>query len=973
MDLSKLGTPQDVPRFKRADFDGTAPYDYIYRFAANAFQMMQIYNIVAAQAKEMGVKNFAKMWESYKRVQRGSGYNLDIEQAATNFPDQPMELRCGRYTCDAGGVACEDKGGYHTLVCSHPLMPVKRMENIDTGEQKVEIAFSRGGVWRYNVVDRTVLSSANKIVDLSRYGMDITTESARDVVKYLATIDALNYDKIGEVRSVGRLGWVGHELFSPYVPDLRYDGDAGYAATYKAVHPQGTLEGWLEAARHGRESSVITRVMLAAAFASVLVEPCDALPFVVHAWGGTGAGKAQPLDTLIITPDGSKRMGDMRVGDLVIGGDGKPHPVTGVYPQGMKNIFEITFADGRKTRCCKEHLWNVTTRTRRSYGRGYKTMELQEMLTRKPIKTAKGYEYQIPLCKPVEYSDSEALPIDPYLLGAMIGDGCMTLTQNKANYSRNLYFNNSEADVIARVSAELERHGSQLKRNPHTSNQFVLGNAKWLKDAIVNLGMNQNSYNKFIPDIYMKAAPDERRMLLCGLIDTDGHVGENGSVSYSTCSERLAYDVQRLAWSLGYKSTVSTLVRRGKDVPEYTVRISADEGVFLSEKHSYNKLRSVNRRNRAEDKTAMSIISVEPCGQAECQCIMVDSDEHTYLCDDFIVTHNTVGLMLAASVWADPTAGAFYKTFNATGVGQEMTAGFLNSLPLCLDELQVIKDKKDFDQTIYTLCEGVGRSRGAKAGGLQRMQTWRNAIITTGEMPITNADSGGGAVNRVINMDCQDEKLFADPRWAVSVMRRNYGHAGRAFVEHLTGGAMERAKELQKEYYAKLTEQDSTEKQALSASLLLAADTLATELLFQDDLALTVDDLAPMLVTRAEADVNARCYEWLTGFIAVNSNRFDESADNKGEVWGKLENDTCYFVATKFEQIMREYGYSSSSFLSWCSRVGKIKRQDGRNYKSVVRIRKNNTRCLLICMPPDGFVEVDDDDDFPFEQTKVTV
>lgn len=624
MDLSKLGTPQEVPRFKRADFDGTAPYDYIYKFAANAFQMMQVYNVVAAQAKELGVKNFAKMFESYKRVQRGSGYNLDIEQAATNFPDQPMELRCGRYTCDAGGVACEDKGGYHTLVCSHPLMPVKRMENIDTGEQKVEIAFSRGGVWRYNVVDRTVLSSANKIVDLSRYGMDITTESARDVVKYLATIDALNYDKIGEVRSVGRLGWVGDHLFSPYVPDLRYDGDAGYAATYKAVHPQGTLDGWLEAARHGRESSIYTRVMLAASFASVLVEPCDALPFVVHAWGGSG-------------------------------------------------------------------------------------------------------------------------------------------------------------------------------------------NAK------------------------------------------------------------------------------------------------------------------------------------------------------------------TVSLMMAASVWADPTAGAYYKTFNSTGVGQEMTAGFLNSLPLCLDELQVIKDKKDFDQTIYTLCEGVGRSRGAKAGGLQRMQTWRNAIITTGEMPITNADSGGGAVNRVINMDCQDEKLFADPRWAVSVMRRNYGHAGRAFVEHLTGGAMERAKELQKEYYAKLTEQDSTEKQALSASLLLAADTLATELLFQDDLALTVEDLAPMLVTRAEADVNARCYEWLTGFIAVNSNRFDESADNKGEVWGRIEGDTCYFVATKFEQIMREYGYSSSSFLSWCSRVGKIKRQDGKNYKSVVRIRKNNTRCLLICMPPDGFVEVDDDDDFPFEQTKATI
>lgn len=624
MDLSKLGRPQEVPEFSFLDYLSIRPYDYLYTFAGNPFQLMQVYNVLAAQARKLGVKNFAQMWDSYKKSKRGTGSVLDEEQAATCFPDQPLELRCGRYQCDASGISIEDKGGYHVAVCSHPLLPVKRMENIDTGEQKVELAFSRGSAWRYNVFERTVLSSANKIVDLSRYGIDITSENARDVVKYLATIDAMNYDKIGEVRSVGRLGWVGDGLFSPYVPDLRYDGEASYAAMYKAVHPQGTLMDWLEAARAGRRASVITRVMLAAAFASVLVEPCDALPFIAHAWGGTGSGK-------------------------------------------------------------------------------------------------------------------------------------------------------------------------------------------------------------------------------------------------------------------------------------------------------------------------------------------------------------TVSLMLAASVWADPAAGAYFKTFNATSVGQEMTAGFLNSLPLCLDELQIIKDKKDFDQTIYALCEGVGRSRGAKTGGLQLVKTWRNAIITTGEMPITSADSGGGAVNRVINMDCQDERLFEDPRWAVSVIRRNYGHAGRAFVEHLTSGAMEHARELQRGYYAQLTDQDSTEKQALSASLLLAADEIATELLFKDGLNLTVAEIAPLLVTRAEADVNARCYDWLCGFIAINSGRFDVSEDNRGEVWGKIEDDTCYFVATKFEQIMREYGYSSSSFLSWCCRNNKIERQDGKNYKCVVRIRKNNTRCLVLSLPPDGPVEVDEDDDFPWEQVKATI
>ena len=108
--------------------------------------------------------------------------------------------------------------------------------------------------------------------------------------------------------------------------------------------------------------------------------------------------------------------------------------------------------------------------------------------------------------------------------------------------------------------------------------------------------------------------------------------------------------------------------------------------------------------------------------------------------------------MIAASVWACPKMGEFCTTFNSTLVGQEMTAAFLNSLPMCIDELQIQSSSgvRDFDRIIYQLTEGVGRTRGAKTGGLQRMNTWRNCIITNGEHPISNSSSGGGAVNRVI-------------------------------------------------------------------------------------------------------------------------------------------------------------------------------------------------------------------------------
>lgn len=190
---------------------------------------------------------------------------------------------------------------------------------------------------------------------------------------------------------------------------------------------------------------------------------------------------------------------------------------------------------------------------------------------------------------------------------------------------------------------------------------------------------------------------------------------------------------------------------------------------------------------------------------------------------------------MAASVWANPEIGVYIQTFNATEVGKELGAAFCNSLPLVIDELQLVKDnRKDFDKMIYQLSEGVGRARGQKQGGLQKTPTWRNCIITTGEFPIISSNSGEGAVNRTIEVDCHDTKLFDDPKKTATSLYANYGFAGPEFVKHLMeDGVQERVQKLQEAMQDTLKTGDTMDKQTASAALILAADRLAEEWIFK--------------------------------------------------------------------------------------------------------------------------------------------
>lgn len=287
----------------------------------------------------------------------------------------------------------------------------------------------------------------------------------------------------------------------------------------------------------------------------------------------------------------------------------------------------------------------------------------------------------------------------------------------------------------------------------------------------------------------------------------------------------------------------------------------------------------------------------------------------------------TVGLMLAASVWGNPDVGRYVKTFSGTKVSQELYAAFCCNLPILFDELQVISDRRTFDDIIYMLCEGVSKGRGAKEGGLQVQRRWSSCIITTGEMPITQGNSGGGAVARIVEVNFGGVPLFTDARGTANTLKEHYGFAGPKFIKMLRrDGVIDAIKALQKKFYGELMQEDVQDKQVLSASILLAADALATKAIFKDKHALTVDEIKGYLVSRSETDVNLRCYQWLIGFCAANPRKFDSEDTSPGECWGQYKEDhgVAYICINKsiFEDMLKNKGFSAGAFIDWARRKG---------------------------------------------------
>ena len=216
----------------------------------------------------------------------------------TKFTDQPLELVCGEWTANDFGVRTirYDKNAMPVpyQACSHPILPVEILKNVDTAEERITLAYFKSASWQTITVDRSVCANTNKIVDaLSQFGIEVTSDNAKNMVRYISDCVGLNPLTLNPKKSINRLGWVGNS-FTPYADDIRYEGDMDYEAIFRNVKEAGSFETWLNLCTDLRKN-IPLRMMMAASFASVLLEPLKVLPFVLHVWGTTGTCKTVAL------------------------------------------------------------------------------------------------------------------------------------------------------------------------------------------------------------------------------------------------------------------------------------------------------------------------------------------------------------------------------------------------------------------------------------------------------------------------------------------------------------------------------------------------------------------------------------------------------------------------------------------------------------------------------------------------------
>ena len=603
--------------FEKDDFLTTTPYEALYAYHKEPFTHAAKMEELAAYSVSKGFKGFKTMYKKYVESLKAQSGTIYIDNV-TNFTNQPLELNAGDWEADDGGIF--KKNGYNDEVaCPHPIMPVERLVNIDTGEEKLQLAFRKGTIWRKIIVSKTVLASSNKVTELAGSGIAVTSQNARAFIQYISDMENMNYYLIPEKKSIGRFGYIPDEGFSPFVDGLIFDGDANFKAMFQTVRSRGSETKWLETAAEVREMSTTAKIILAASFASVLLEPLNCLPFFVHLWG-------------------------------------------------------------------------------------------------------------------------------------------------------------------------------------------------------------------------------------------------------------------------------------------------------------------------------------------------VDSG-----------TGKTVALMVAASVWGDPAVGAYVKTFDGTVVGMEKTAAFLNNLPFCLDELQLAKDSKGrttFD--VYKLAQGVGRTRGNRAGGVDLTPTWRNCILTTGESPLTGTASGAGAVNRVIDIECKSAQAVIKDGMRISgAVKRNYGFAGRKFVERLyQPGVIDRVSERYRELFRILSDRDTTEKQAMAAAAIILADELACQWIFSGQQPLTIEQVSEFLASKAAVSAGDRGYKYLCDWVTQNSNKLCGRSENPNiEVLGALEDGRAYIIRSVFERILQDAGYSTAAMISYLKQSNLIETRGRANTKGK-RINGIPTECFCLRLPS---VELDDEAD-PDEQ-----
>lgn len=369
----------------------------------------------------------------------------------------------------------------------------------------------------------------------------------------------------------------------------------------------------------------------------------------------TGAGKCQPLSSKILTPDGWTTMGEISIGDYVVTPSGDHAKVLNVFKPGIKDVYEITFSDGRKARSCLDHVWRV-------YNIGWgksKTGPWRNITTKEIIELKSNTTRSIGIQLPTFENDSADidLPIDPWLFGFLLGDG---------SFRNGLGFSTADAELVDKVQSKLDpdfkvkyvdRYDYRIQfanidarrkyRTKHIKSGDTRPYNKYSK-ILENLGLNEKlSHEKFIPEIYFHGSLHQRLELIRGLADSDGTV-DKSSLYFCSTSEQLAKDFQRLIRSVG---GIAKLTVKQNNTYKYNGAVTlCKNAYYVATKHKAPwKLFSLTRKKDAtnysyqySDTLKLNIVSIEKVSTEEVRCIYIDDPDHLYITDDYVVTHNTI-------------------------------------------------------------------------------------------------------------------------------------------------------------------------------------------------------------------------------------------------------------------------------------------------------------------------------------------
>lgn len=376
--------------------------------------------------------------------------------------------------------------------------------------------------------------------------------------------------------------------------------------------------------------------------------------------GVQGTGKAQPLSSKIVTPTGWKTMGDMEIGAEIITPLGNISSVIEVYPQGKKDIYTITFHDGSSTECCLDHLWEcyfVDNFTNRKASKHViDTKAIIQILDNQQQSSMK-FDVSIPMTTAVAFP-ATSQQIDPYIMGVLLGDGYLG--------ERITRLTTADLQIINECRSRL-LFGYEFKQMKNTTIGYSLINTDRINFG-GNVGIEENQYTayfrsvglnqkrsheKFIPNEYKTGSIDQRWSVIQGLMDTDGTISKKGNnVSYTTTSNTMAHEVQEILWSLGCTCTITTRTptykykgKKKEGKLSYVLHINHNNGTsqffLLDRKRKLGTTTFAENHSRGDITLRRRIISIDYKTTEEAQCIRIADDNHLYITDDYIVTHNT--------------------------------------------------------------------------------------------------------------------------------------------------------------------------------------------------------------------------------------------------------------------------------------------------------------------------------------------